>query len=130
VVLEAEKEAGTLVEALVEKNGLELLVQNLQRMDEGREEDVKGVIHTLQVWSSGEGGKERQRAGGLRAIRSHSFDGLFTLPLALLASFPLPSLLPSGNREPGDRPAVPGLRHLRQNFPPPRPPHPSQGQAL
>ena len=58
VVLEAEKEAGTLIEALVEKNGLELLVQNLQRMDEGREEDVKGVIHTLQVIS---GGRERER---------------------------------------------------------------------
>ncbi len=49
VILEAEKEAATLIEALVDKNGLELLVQNLQRMDEGREDDVKGVLHTLQI---------------------------------------------------------------------------------
>lgn len=38
-----------LIDALVEKNGLELLVQNLQRMDESREEDAKGVHSTLQV---------------------------------------------------------------------------------
>ena len=57
MVLEVEKEAGTLIEALVDKNGLELLVQNLQRMDEGREEDVKGVIHTMQVGSGREGEK-------------------------------------------------------------------------
>ncbi len=50
-VLEAEKEAGQLVDALVDKNGLELLVQNLQRMEEGKEEDddAKGFHATLQV---------------------------------------------------------------------------------
>ncbi|EKU22723.1 beta-catenin-like protein 1 [Nannochloropsis gaditana CCMP526] len=49
VVLEAEKEAGTLLDALVEKNGLELVVQNLKRLDESREEDVRGVNYTLQL---------------------------------------------------------------------------------
>lgn len=49
VVLETEKEAGTLLDALVEKNGLELVVQNLKRLDESREEDVRGVNYTLQV---------------------------------------------------------------------------------
>lgn len=59
VVLEAEKEAGTLLDALVEKNGLELVVQNLKRLDESREEDVRGVNYTLQVGTGVRGGGRR-----------------------------------------------------------------------
>ena len=40
-----------MIESLVEKNALELLVQNLSRMDETREEDVRGVLNTLQVFT-------------------------------------------------------------------------------
>jgi beta-catenin-like protein 1 len=38
-----------LVEALVQSQGLELLVQNLSRLDEASEEDAVGVHHTLAI---------------------------------------------------------------------------------
>ncbi|CAM9463938.1 unnamed protein product [Chrysoparadoxa australica] len=47
--LSETEEAMELVNSLVENQGLELLVQNLARLDEAQEEDAKGVYATLGV---------------------------------------------------------------------------------
>ncbi|CAM9534144.1 unnamed protein product, partial [Heterosigma akashiwo] len=41
--------AAALAEALAENQGLELLLQNLARLDEASEEDAQGVFNTLQI---------------------------------------------------------------------------------
>jgi beta-catenin-like protein 1 len=48
VLLETE-EAICLVDSLVENQGLELLVKNLERLDEADEEDAQGVHHTMNI---------------------------------------------------------------------------------
>ncbi|CAM9638437.1 unnamed protein product [Ectocarpus fasciculatus] len=48
-VLSEREEASVIVDAIVDKQGLELLVQNLSRLDESNEEDAKGVNTTMGV---------------------------------------------------------------------------------
>ncbi|CAM9933078.1 unnamed protein product [Laminaria digitata] len=48
-VLSEREEASVIVDAIVDKQGLELLVQNLSRLDEANEEDAKGVNTTMGV---------------------------------------------------------------------------------
>ena len=48
---EAE-EAMTLVESMLENQALELLVQNLARLDEAEEEDAQGVYNTMAVFEN------------------------------------------------------------------------------
>ncbi|CAM9345348.1 unnamed protein product [Ectocarpus sp. 4 AP-2014] len=48
-VLSEREEASVIVDAIVNKLGLELLVQNLSRLDESNEEDAKGVNTTMGV---------------------------------------------------------------------------------
>ncbi|CBJ28776.1 conserved unknown protein [Ectocarpus siliculosus] len=48
-VLSEREEASVIVDAIVDKLGLELLVQNLSRLDESNEEDAKGVNTTMGV---------------------------------------------------------------------------------
>mmetsp|Transcript_23593 Transcript_23593/g.69028 ORF Transcript_23593/g.69028 Transcript_23593/m.69028 type:complete len:651 (-) Transcript_23593:125-2077(-) len=46
---EAEEAVDTLVSALVEDQGLELLVQNLSRLDESTGDDAEGIQNTLAI---------------------------------------------------------------------------------
>ncbi|CAN0444704.1 unnamed protein product [Ascophyllum nodosum] len=48
-VLSETEEASVIIDAIVHKQGLELLVQNLSRLDETYEEDAKGVNTTMGV---------------------------------------------------------------------------------
>jgi len=52
-VLQEADEALVLVDDLVNKNGLELLVQNLERLKNDEEDSSKGVYSTLQVRDDG-----------------------------------------------------------------------------
>eukprot|EP01041_Mallomonas_annulata_P009997 gene9997-20795_t len=47
-VLEVE-EASCLVDALLKGQGLELIIQNLSRLDESNEEDAQGVFNTMGI---------------------------------------------------------------------------------
>ncbi len=48
-VLEEEEKAMVFVDALVAAQGLELVVQNLSRLDEANEEDAQGVHHSMSI---------------------------------------------------------------------------------
>ena len=48
-ISEAQEEAMPFVDALIEKQALELLVQNLSRLDEASDEDGEGVHNTMGI---------------------------------------------------------------------------------
>ena len=48
-VLETEPSAEVLIKAIIKEQGLELLVQNISRLDESNEEDAQGVYNTLSI---------------------------------------------------------------------------------
>ncbi|KAJ7569069.1 hypothetical protein O6H91_01G059700 [Diphasiastrum complanatum] len=49
VIGESDEPAIILVDALIENNALELLVQNLSRLDEGDTDEASGVFNTLSI---------------------------------------------------------------------------------
>jgi predicted naringenin-chalcone synthase len=52
VELEKESDMQVLVEGMFKDDGIEVMVGNLERLDESKDDDQRGVFHTLSTPSS------------------------------------------------------------------------------
>lgn len=55
VELEKESDMQVLVEGMFKDDGMEVIVGNLERLDESKEDDRRGVFHTLSTPSTSRG---------------------------------------------------------------------------